>query len=135
MACFGAADHGAELAVDLGHFLAVEALAVQHRDFPLGAADGVVDQVDFDLELLALLDLGAIGLEQAVGLGDLARDRLADRFRRRAAVSAAGHLGADRAQLVHDLTMHGADIAVGGRQHRHFAPNASSMRKRLREPA
>jgi len=32
---FGATDHGAELAIDLGHFLAVEALAVQHRDFRL----------------------------------------------------------------------------------------------------
>ena len=68
---FGAADHGAELAVDLGHFLAVEALAVQHRDFPLGAADGVVNQVEFDLELLALLDLGAIGFEQRMGFGGL----------------------------------------------------------------
>ena len=70
---FGAADHGAELAIDLGHLLAVETLAVQHRDFALGAGDGVVDQVELDLELFALLDLGAIGFEQRVGLGDLAR--------------------------------------------------------------
>ena len=67
---FGAADHGAELAIDLGHFLAVETLAVQHRDFALGAADGVVNEVEFDLEFLALLDLGAIGFEQRMGLGD-----------------------------------------------------------------
>jgi hypothetical protein len=45
---------------------------VQHRDFALGAADGVVDQVQFDLELLALLDLGAIGFQQRPGFGDLA---------------------------------------------------------------
>ena len=71
---FGAADDGAELAIDLGHFLAVKALAVQRRDFALGAVDGVVDQVELDLELLALFDLGAIGFQQRVGLGDLARD-------------------------------------------------------------
>ena len=64
---FGAADHGAELAVDLGHFLAVEALAVQHRDFTLGAGDGIVDQVEFDLQFLALLDLRAVGFEQRMG--------------------------------------------------------------------
>ena len=69
---FGAADHGAEFAGDPGHFIAVEALAVQHRDFPLGAVDGVVNQIELDLELFALLDLGAIGLEQRMGLGDLA---------------------------------------------------------------
>ena len=78
---FGAADHGAELAVDLGHFLAVEALAVQDRDFPLGAADGIVNQVEFDLELLALLDLGAIGFKQRMRFGDLAVDRRADGLR------------------------------------------------------
>ena len=60
----GAADHGAELAGDLGHFIAVEALAVQHRDFTLGAVDGIVNQIELDLELFALLDLGAIGLQQ-----------------------------------------------------------------------
>ena len=75
---FGAADHGAELAIDAGHFLAAEALAVQHRDFPLGAVDGVVDQIEFDLELLALLDLGPIGLEHRMGVGDFAVDRCAD---------------------------------------------------------
>ena len=73
VACFGAADHGAELAIDLGHFLAVEALAVQDRDFALGAVDGVVNEVELDLEFLALLDLGAIGFQQRMGLGDLAR--------------------------------------------------------------
>ena len=72
---FGAADDGAELAIDLGHFLAVEALAVQHRDFPLGAVDGVVNQVELDLEFFALLDLGAIGFQQRLGFGDFARDR------------------------------------------------------------
>ena len=78
---FGAADDGAELAIDLGHFLAVEALAVQHRDFALGAVDGVVDQVELDLELLALLDLGAIGFQQRMRFGNLARDAALPRFR------------------------------------------------------
>ena len=71
---FGAADDGAELAIDLGHFLAVEALAVQDCDFALGAVDGVVNQVELDLELLALLDLGAIGFQQRLRFGNLARD-------------------------------------------------------------
>jgi hypothetical protein len=35
---------------------------MQHRDFALGAVDGVMDQVELDLELLALFDLGAVGL-------------------------------------------------------------------------
>ena len=125
---FGAADHGAEFAVDPGHFLAVEALAVQHRDFPLGAVDGVVDQVEFDLELLALLDLGAIGFQQRMGLGDLARNRRIEGLRRRAAAGAAataavGHLRADGAQFAHDLVMHGTDLAVGDGGHRHVAAN------------
>ena len=81
---FGAADHGAELAIDAGHFLAAEALAVQHGDFALGAVDGVVDQIEFDLELLALLDLGPIGFEHRVGVGDFAVDRCADLLHRAA---------------------------------------------------
>jgi hypothetical protein len=75
---FGAADHGAEFAVDLGHFLAVETVAVQNRDFALGAADGIINEIEFDLEFLALLDLGAIGLQQRMGFSSLARHRLAD---------------------------------------------------------
>ena len=89
---FGAADDGAELAIDLGHFLAVKALAVQHGDFALGAADGVVDQVELDLELFALFDLGAIGFQQRLGLGDLAGDRGFGRFRR-AVAGRRGHHG------------------------------------------
>ena len=118
----GAADHGAEFAIDLGHFLAAEALAVQHSDFPLGAVDGVIDQIEFDLEFLALLDLGPIGLEHRVGVGGLAVDRCpdlpGDPARR-------GHLAADRAQLVHDLLMHRACVAIGDRGHRHVAGNCS----------
>ena len=110
---FGAADDGAELAIDLGHFLAVKTLAVQHRDFPLGAADGVVNEVELDLELLALLDLGAIGVQQRLGFGNLARDL---RFGGpgRSGAAACGHLGADRAKLGHDLAMHRADVAAFG---------------------
>ena len=71
---FGAADNGAEFAVHLGHFLAVETVAVQHRDFALGAGDGIMDEVELDLEFFALLDLGAVGFKQGKGLGDLVRD-------------------------------------------------------------
>jgi len=60
----GAADHGAEFAGHLGHLRAVETLAMQHRDFLLGAVDGVVDEIEFDLEFFALLDLGAVSLQQ-----------------------------------------------------------------------
>ena len=117
---FGAADHGAEFAVDLGHFLAVETLAMQHRDFPLGAVDGIGNQVKLDLELLALFDLGAIGFKQRVGRGGLACNRLADGLRCRAAAGAACHLGADGAQFGHDLTLHGTKIAVCDRGRRHI---------------
>ena len=86
---FGAADDGAELAIDLGHLLAVEALAVQHRDLALGAADRVMDQVELDLELLALLDLGAIGFQQRLRFRDLAVDRAFESLGRRA-LAAAG---------------------------------------------
>jgi hypothetical protein len=60
---------------------------VQNRDFALGAVDGVVNQVELDLELFALLDLGAIGFQQRVRVGDLARDR---RFRCRSRGAVAG---------------------------------------------
>ncbi len=55
----GAADDRAELARDPRHFLAIEALAVQDRDLLLGLVDGVVNQIEFDLELFALFDLRA----------------------------------------------------------------------------
>jgi hypothetical protein len=114
---FGATDHGAELAVDLGHFIAVETLAVQHRDLALGAIDGVVDQVKLDLELLALFDLGAVGLEQGLRLRHFAIDCFFGRFRR--ASGGHRHLGADGAQLVHDLAVHRADIDLGTHGHHH----------------
>ena len=82
---FGAADDGAEFAVDLGHFLAVKAGAVQGCDFALGAVDRVVNQVELDLELRALLDLGAIGFQQRLGICGLARDIRGDEPHRRAA--------------------------------------------------
>src|SRR6478735_7139337 len=116
---FGAADDGAELAIDLGHFFAVEAVAVQHRYFPLGAADGVVDQVKLDLEFRALLDLGAIGFQQRVRLGNFARDRLPGFGHRRAGRADGRHLGSDRAKLGHDLAVHRADVAAFA--DRHFA--------------
>ena len=95
---------------------------MQHRDFPLGAADGVVNQVEFDLEFLALLDLGPVGVQQRKGFGDLARNRCADRFHCHALAGAgAAHLGTDGAQFGHDLVMHGTDIAVSDRGYRHVA--------------
>src|ERR1700677_1537337 len=120
---FGTADHGAEFAVDLGHFLAVETVAVQNRDFALGTADRIIDEIEFDLELLALLDLGAIGFEQHLGFSSLARQRLADGSCCHA-LAGGTHLGTDGAQLRHDLAMHGADLsAVKFRWHRHVADN------------
>ena len=46
------------------HLFAGEALAVQHGNLALGAVDRFVDQVELDLELLALFDLRAIGIER-----------------------------------------------------------------------
>src|SRR5260370_23221964 len=40
--------------------------AMQHRDFLLGAIDGVMDEIELHFKLFALLDLGAIGLQQDV---------------------------------------------------------------------
>src|SRR5258705_12020629 len=117
---FGASDHGAELAGHLGHFVAVKTLAVQNRDLPLGAVDGVVNEIEFDLEFLALLDLGAIGFKQRLRIGDPARDRRAAALCCRA-VTRAGHLGTDGAQFGHDLAMHRTDVAVDGRGDRHVA--------------
>ena len=113
---FGAADDGAELAIDLGHFLAVKAVAVQGSDFALGAVDGVVNEIELDFQLRALLDLGAIGFQQRVGIGGLARDIRGD-SRTVAGVTEARHLCADRAQLGHDLTMHRADLAAFDGRH------------------
>jgi len=79
-------------------------------DLALGAADRVVDQVELDLELLALLDLGAVGFQHRLGLGDLAQSRWIAGCRHQAASGTAGHLGADRAQLGHDLAVQRADI-------------------------
>ena len=112
---FGPADHGTEFAIDLGHLLAIEALAVQHRDLALGAVDRVVNEIELDLELFALLDLGAVGFDHRQCFGALARDLILDRCGDGAVGddrAGARHLGADCAQLGHDLTVHGADVAV-----------------------
>jgi hypothetical protein len=93
---------------------------VQNRDFPLGAADGIVNEVEFDLEFFALFDLGPIGFDQRTGFCGLALHRRAAGLRRRT-VADAGHLGADGAQFGHDLAMHRANVAVIGRGHRHVA--------------
>ena len=89
---------------------------MQRGDFPLGAVDGVVNEVKLDLELRALLDLGAIGFQQGVGICGLARDIHGD-SRTVAGVAEAGHLCADRAQFGHDLTMHRADLAAFDGRH------------------
>src|SRR5665213_2020785 len=117
---FRSADNRAKLTVYSGHFLAIETVAVQNRDFPLGAAYGIVNEVEFDLELFALLDLRAIGFDQRTGFGGLAHDRRAGCLRS-GTVADAGHLGADGAQFAHDLAVHGTDVAVIGRWHRHVA--------------
>ena len=110
---------------------------MQNRDFALGAADGVVNEIEFDLELLALLDLGAIGFQQRMRFGELSRSGIS-LARRSAAPPWPGcrHLGADGAQLGHDLAMHRTDVAVLDRFGIGMSPrNASSIRKRCDEPA
>ena len=114
---FGAADDGAEFAIDLGHFLAVKAGAVQGCDFALGAVDRVVNEVEFDLQLLALLDLGAVGFQQRLGVGNLAVDLRGNGRGRGIGRGGAGradgcHLRPDGAQLGHDLAMHRSDLAA-----------------------
>src|SRR5258707_1047472 len=84
--------------------VAVQLLAVQNRDFPLGAVDGVVNEIEFDLEFLALLDLGAIGFKQRLRIGNPAGDRRAAACR--STVTRADHLGTNGAQFAHDLAMH-----------------------------
>src|SRR3954454_7777683 len=106
---FGTADDRAELAIDLGHFAAVEALAMQCRDLALGAVDGVVDEVELDLQLLALLDLRPVSIEHGTGFGELVGGGGVDRRHGGAAGQRRGalrHLRADRTQLGHDLAMH-----------------------------
>ena len=113
---FGAADDGAELAIDLGHFLAVKAGAVQGCDFALGAVDRVMNEVEFDLQLLALLDLGAVGFQQSLGVGNLAVDFSVNGRGRGIGCGARRadgcHLRPDGAQLGHDLAMHRSDLAA-----------------------
>ena len=99
---FGAADHGAEFAGDLGHFIAAEALAVKDGDFLLGAGDGVVNKIEFDLQLFALFDLRAIAAEQLLGGGEIVgRGGVVTCVER----LGRGHLRADGAQFAHDLMM------------------------------
>jgi hypothetical protein len=40
---------------------------VKHGDFLLGAVDGIVNEIEFDLQLLALFDLRALASEQLLG--------------------------------------------------------------------
>ena len=123
---FGAADHGAEFAIDPGHFLAVEALAVQHRDFALGAVDRVVDQVELDLELLALLDLCAIGFQHRPGFGDFAVDRCSDALSAHHRSVAGGGKRAIWARMARSSFMisrcMGPTSPLGGSRHRSASP-------------
>ena len=66
-----------------------------------------MDQVQLDLELLTLLDLGAIGLQKHMRFRGLAR-YLA--FYAGCASSRHAHLRADGTQLRHDLAMHGTGL-------------------------
>jgi hypothetical protein len=69
-----------------------------------------------------LLDLGAVGFQKRMRFGNLARDRP---FQRRGgrALGGACHLGADRAQLRHDLAVHGADLGSCSFVDRHLYPD------------
>ena len=89
---------------------------MQDGDLALGAVDGVVNEIELDFQLRALLDLGAVGFQQRVGIGGLARDIRGD-SRTVAGVAEARHLCADRAQLGHDLTMHRTDLAAFDGRH------------------
>src|SRR6185437_10551182 len=124
----GAADDGAELAIDLGHLVAVKALAVQDGDLALGAVDRVVDQVELDLELFALLDLGAIGFEQRACLCGLALDQ---NVRRGCRAAGHCHLRPDRTQLGHDLAMHRTCIGVRDVRHLEVAADGFFNTKTL----
>ena len=73
-----------------------------------------MDQVQFDLELFALLDLGAIGFQQRLGFGDLACDRRLCDLARSGPLGGGvgGHLRADGAKFGHDLAMHRTDLTA-----------------------
>ena len=82
---------------------------MQCRDLALGAVDGVVDEVELDLQLLALLDLRPVSIEHGTGFGELVGGGGVDRRHGGAAGQRRGalrHLRADRTQLGHDLAMH-----------------------------
>ena len=84
---------------------------MQRCDFALGAIDGVVDEVELDLQLLALLDLRSVGVEHGTRFGELVSRRGVDRRHgcaagQRSRGEALRHLCADRTQLGHDLAMH-----------------------------
>jgi hypothetical protein len=74
----------------------------------------------------SVFDLGAIGFQKRMRFGHFACDAGFRGFghRRAMVTAAAGHLGADRAQLGHDLAMHRAEVAAfGGHGHGSVAHN------------
>ncbi len=78
---------------------------MKNCDFLLGAGNGVVDEVEFDLQLFALLDLCAIGCEQGLRFRDLLIGGGADLICHGVAARRS-HLRADRAEFGHDFAMH-----------------------------
>ena len=114
------ADHRAEFAGDLGHLVAAEALAVEDGDFLLGAVDGVVNEIELDLQLLALFDLCAIASEQLLGFGQFLSRGGFTGFRNRAVVM-GGHLHANGAQFAHDLVVMRSGVALCLIDCRHLA--------------
>src|SRR5262249_17496701 len=117
----GAADDSAELAIDPGHFFAAEALAVQDRDLLLGPIDRIMDQVELDFQLLALLDLGTIAFQKRLGFRNH-RGKIGFSLRG-CAGRGSRHLAADRSQFAHDLAVHGTGIIVSNDGHWHVANN------------
>ena len=88
---------------------------MKNRDFLLGAGDGVVDQIELGLQLLALFDLRAISQQQGLRIGDIAADLGVNRSRFVRAIAAWGSdLFADGPQLRHDLAMHRHGCVVTG---------------------
>jgi hypothetical protein len=80
----------------------------------LGAIDRFMNEVEFDLQLLALLDLLAVGFKGCQHVLCLHLNGFFGgiTLRRR-------HLGADRAQLLHDLVVMRHRAFVGHFGHRH----------------
>ena len=117
--------------------MAVEAAAVQQRDFLLGLADRVVDQVELNLEFFALFDLRAIGLNHCGHIFSCAADGRSLLARR---TGGFAHLLANGAKFAHDFVMKRHHLDVRHRGHRSvvglefFDPKTLALNRHLHSP-